>query len=341
MTKMLISRMSRGAQLSFWNKLALIAGGGIIAGLLLSIALAAPKKTKYDTPTLTCGTPSKISIDIQVLAGATGAPSGFSIHWVKAADLAAGADGILGTTDDGIWPPTDGTTACGASFSGNANGTSYNIAPNQTVTVQIGDNLFDNPGASSVCANEPLECGTAYVFRAFVHGDSVLNRSDFTANLTCSTSDCGEGECFTLSQGFWKTAAGYDDSLVFYTTNPQNGHSWPTSVVDDGGMSIGGTFYNLEDIYDILWTPSKGNKLLPLVHQVIAVQFSIAVYGPANDDILVDLDGANALIESVTTNDEIPPVGSAFLGDDDGYTDILSDYIKTYHCSGSEPNPEF
>src|SRR5262245_25532492 len=46
----------------------------------------APKKTKIDTPLVTCGASTQASISLQVCApagtGATGLPAGFSIQWM-------------------------------------------------------------------------------------------------------------------------------------------------------------------------------------------------------------------------------------------------------------------
>src|SRR4029453_8873266 len=94
---------------------------------------------------------------------------------------------------------------CKASFSGNANGSSYNLAANACTSVNLGDNLFDDPGASSNCASVPLTCGTTYAVRGFAHANSKLFRSDFTGNLFCSTSPCEPEPSCTFTQGYWKT----------------------------------------------------------------------------------------------------------------------------------------
>jgi hypothetical protein len=145
------------------------------------------------TPTISCGTATQASINIQVCAGTTGAPAGFSLQWMTKADFDA---------NGGVWYASDDTRLCKASFSGNANLSRYNLLPNQCVTVNVGDFLLDQ-GASTNCPGE-LVCGTDYVFRAFVHADSTKQRSDFTGNLTCSTLQCGsEGGC-TFTQGYWE-----------------------------------------------------------------------------------------------------------------------------------------
>src|SRR5216117_2669871 len=72
-----------------------------IAALIMTSPVSAGKKTKMDTPTISCAGSTQASINIQVCApsgtGATGAPAGFSIQWLTAAQLAAGADNITST----------------------------------------------------------------------------------------------------------------------------------------------------------------------------------------------------------------------------------------------------
>jgi hypothetical protein len=152
------------------------------------------KKTKMDVPAISCGAATQTSIEITVTAGATGAPAGFSLQWMTAADYEA--NGYQ-------WYLSEDTRLCKASFSGNANLSRYNLAANGSATVSVGEFLFDN-GASTNC-DGALVCGTPYVFRAFAHANSSLNRSDFTPNLTCSTLACHHDEGCTFTQGYWKT----------------------------------------------------------------------------------------------------------------------------------------
>src|SRR4051812_41729012 len=98
--------------------------------MLLPIAAWAGKTGTMSTPVLSCGTVSEVSINILACAGATGAPAGFSLQWVTAAQLANGPDGIAGTADDNTWPASESLDLCKGSFSGNANGSRYNLAKN-------------------------------------------------------------------------------------------------------------------------------------------------------------------------------------------------------------------
>lgn len=257
---------------------------------------AAGKKTKMDTPILTCGTSSAGSIEITVCAGATGAPAGFSIQWQTLADFQQ-----YGWPADSSCPldingnPTCGGSFCKASFSGNANGSTYNLTANACTTVQIGDTLFDDPGASSTCPSTPLECGTTYVFRAFAHANSSLQRSDFTANLQCSTISCNDTGGCTFTQGYWKTHG------PIPTGN--NTNEWPVTELTLGTVNY--TDLQLQSIFD---TPAGGNGLISLAHQLIAAKLNIA-NGADDSAIAGAIAAADALIGGLV----VPPVGAGSL----------------------------
>lgn len=287
---------------------------GLSALLLLvgAHANAAGKKTKVDTPTIVCGSSTQTSINILVTAGTTGAPAGFSIQWMTAADYAT--SGWPGNSDcplDGNGNPTCPGSFCKGSFSGNANLSRYNLGAGQSVTVNVGEFLFDE-GASTSCPNA-LTCGTAYVFRAFAHATSTLNRSDFTAPLTCSTLPCGhEGSC-TFTQGYWKTHGPA-------SCNPSGGADvWPVT-----GLTLGTVSYTEDQLCSIFNTPAAGNGLIVLAHQLIAAKLNIAngADGTAAAEAIAD---ANALIGGLV----VPPVGSGSLSS--GATSALTATLTSYN----------
>lgn len=256
----------------------------------------AGKVSKMDTLRLTCGTASATSIEVNACAGlATGAPAGFSLQWLTATQLAAGPDGILGTADDGTWLDSASPDLCKASFSGNANGSTYNLAKGQCTTVQAGDNLFDNPGASSNCADMPLVCGTDYVFRSFAHANSTLFRSDFTGFLFCRTAECVVDAGCTFTQGYWKTHG------PIPTGN--NSNEWP--VTD---LTLGNVSYTDLQLLSIFNTPAQGNGLLSLAHQLIAAKLNIA-NGADGTSVAAAIAAADALIGNLV----IPPAGAGSL----------------------------
>jgi hypothetical protein len=244
-------------------------------------------KSKLDTPTINCGTSTQVSIYIEVCAGATtGAPAGFSVQWMTADDYAANGN---------MWYASDDPRLCKASFSGNANGSRYNLDANECVTVNIGELLFDN-GASTNCG-DALECGTDYVFRVFAHATSTFLRSDFTTNLTCYTLGCGREEGCTLTQGYWKTH-GPEGCVTGNNTN-----DWPVT-----SLTLGTVYYTDLQLCSILNTPAGGNGLIALAHQLIATKFNVA-NGADDTDVAASIAAADALIGSLV----VPPVGSGSL----------------------------
>jgi hypothetical protein len=270
---------------------------GVIAALALAAlavgtrpAAAAPPKTKIDTPTISCGSRTQVTIEIQVCAptgtGATGLPAGFSLQWMTAADYAANGN---------QWYLSEDPRLCKASFSGNANLSRYNLTAGQCVTVKVGEFLFDE-GASTNCSGA-LACGTSYVFRAFGHATNTLNRSDFTPNLPCGTLPCGHGDTCTFTQGYWKThgPAG---------CNPSGGlNVWPVT-----SLTLGTVTYTASQLCSIFNTPAAGNGLIALAHQLIAAKLNVAAGADATA-VASYIAAADSLIGGLV----IPPVGSGSL----------------------------
>jgi hypothetical protein len=283
-----------------------------------------PTSTAFDSPVLSCESATTTTITVHVCGGPnTGAPAGFSVQWMtEAAFIANGS----------VWP-TDETQFCKASFSGVPNCSNFNLAPSACVGVELGDVLFDQCGASSGCANIPLDCDTRYVFRAFAHADSTHNRSAFTNILTCSTAPCVVNcdlGC-TLTQGFWKThgPAG--------CVQGNNCNTWPVT-----SLTLGTVTYTDLELCAIFNEPAGGNGLLALAHQLIAAKLNIAS-GASATAIQWVIDDADALIGSLV----IPPVGSGYLAP--GATSTDTDYLDTFnngefpagppHCLDEENPP--
>jgi hypothetical protein len=277
-----------------------------VAALFLSDAIGfAAGKTKLDKLTLSCDSSTPTSITIRVTAGASGAPAGFSIQWMKLSDFQA---------NNNMWPsdsdcpldingnPTCPGSFCKASLSGVPGCSNYDLLPGESTTVKIGDNLFDQCGASSTCADQPLECNTQYVFRAFAHnvpGPGGAARSDFSSNQVCSTAACGGGEhnC-TFTQGFWKTHGSGA------CANGNNTDLWPVSSLMLGNRSY--TAAELCSIFNV--SAGGGNGLIALAHQLIAAKLNIANGADGSS-----VSGAIASADTLIGNLVIPPVGSGSL----------------------------
>jgi len=290
-----------------------MAASGLLVG---SPASAAGKKTKIDTPTINCGATTAASISITVCAasgtGATGLPAGFSLQWMTCAAFEANGNQWLSSDDPGL---------CKASFSGNANLSRYNLAPGECVTVNVGDFLFDE-GASTNCPDS-LVCGTCYVFRAFWHATSALNRSDFTGNRQCTTLNCNDVGGCTFTQGYWKTHGPVG-------CNPSGGANvWPADV-QTNGLTIGSVVYTADQLCSILNTPAAGNGLLVLAHQLIAAKINIA-NGSDPTDAALCIASADALIGGLV----IPPVGGGSLSA--ASTSSLTSCLTNYNEGATGP----
>jgi hypothetical protein len=303
------------------------AAGAAIGGsdLFTTVTLAAPPKNKISTPVISCGGSTQVSINVQVCAGATGLPAGFSIQWMTKEDFDVWGwpqDSACLPTITGA--PTCAESFCKGSFSGNANLSRYNLAAGECVLVNIGEFLFDN-GASTNCP-VALLCSTDYVFRAFGHATSALQRSDFTSTLLCSTLDCNlpdPGDDCTLTQGFWKTHG--PEGCV--TGN--NSNEWPVN-----NLTLGTVNYTDLQLCSILNTPAAGNGLIALAHQLIAVKLNIA-NGADGTAVAAAIAASDALIGGLV----IPPVGAGELipALTSGLTTALANYNEGAtgpgHCS--------
>lgn len=112
---------------------------------LLSVGVvAAHAVPAFDTPSVRVVQTTESFVAIDVTAGPSGAPAGFTIDWMKVSDYNA----------NGGWP-TDYTAPGYAwcTFDGEAtlnmtNGATFNLAPGQTVRVVLGE-LFDETGMST------------------------------------------------------------------------------------------------------------------------------------------------------------------------------------------------
>lgn len=295
-----------------------MAASSVVIGSTVSADKTKAPKTKMDTVTITCASSTQASISLQICAGPSGAPAGFSLQWTTAAQLAAGPDGTPGTFDDNTWPSSDSLDLCHASFSGNANLSRYDLGCNGCVVVNVGDFLLDQ-GASTNCC-DGLTCGTTYVFRAFAHATSTLFRSDFTANKTCSTLACAHDSGCTYTQGYWKTHGPVPTG--------NNTNQWPVTPLTIGSVSY--TDLQLQAIFD---KPAAGNGLISLAHQLIAAKLNIA-NGADGTAVASAIAAADALIGGLV----IPPVGVGSLApaSTSALTSILASYnegaIGPGHC---------
>jgi hypothetical protein len=250
----------------------------VAASLSASTALA---QTQLDAPVVRLVDSSRASITVEVEAGASGAPIGFRVQWMRQSDFDAFG-----------WPADPSSPLLSrAQFYGtptwNVDTGTYRLNPGETIRCELGD-LFDETG---LFANNVAELGNqqAYVVRVQATGTMTEQASDFSTDVSGTTKPASQNCTFT--QGFWKT-------------HPE---LWP---VDN--LTLGTVNYSAAQLLQILNTPAKGNGLISLAHQLIAAKLSIE--GGANPTpVAAAIADADAQIDGLV----IPPIGSGFLDPDD------------------------
>jgi hypothetical protein len=270
----------------------------IALALVACSSLYGAAKPALSPLTVACNGSTPASITLTITAGATGAPAGFSVQWMKQADLDA-----LG----GVWP-SDETLFCKASFSGVPGCSSYNLLPGGHIDVVISGDVFDACGATNHCET-PLDCGTAYAFRVFAHANSQYNRSAFSFGGPCSTAACGGGSGCTFTQGYWKN-------------HPD---VWPVT-----SLTLGTVSYDQGDLLGIFGKPAGGNGLISLAHQLIATKLNIA-NGADSTAIQSTVTQADALIGGLV----VPPLGTGYLAP--ATTSALTAALDAYNQGSTGP----
>ena len=271
----------------------------------------APMPPALDSISISYETSAASNIAIDVTAGPTGAPAGFTIQWMTLADYVA-----LGNQ----WPVTsevpNGTAPsfCKAHFvpSASSGCASYGLRSGQRVTITIGDdNLYDSCAVSSPCSGTPLLCNMAYVFRAFAL--NTAGQMMVSQTITGATMPCVGGSSCTYSQGYWRN-------------HPD---AWPVT-----SLSLGTVTYQAAELMAILDDPARGNGLVILVHQLIAAKLNIA-NGADPSAVQQAITNADNMIGVLVT----PPIGDGYLppaqtGD---LTETLTEYnegtIGPGHCN--------
>lgn len=220
----------------------------------------------YDPVTLSFISATQHSFTLQVQAGPSGAPAGFSIQWMtRDAFIANGS----------VWPDydSDAPNFCKASFSGvpyggnnsKSGGSTYNLGSNGIINVVIGDltadELNDPLGYSATCW-DALQCGTRYVFRAFAHADATKTRSSYSIldDASVTTDPCGS--CTRYGLGHWRN----DSLAVANIIDPTGDNS--------GTLLLGDHAYTAGQIYSILLKTPNGNGLVTLAHQLITAKLN-------------------------------------------------------------------
>lgn len=274
---------------------------------LAMLASAAFAQT-LDTPTLSVNRVGFFRIDLDVHAGASGAPNGFVIQWMKKSDFDA-----LGWPVDEYDPRAAFCDFIGVpTLNPDPRSNSFKLNPNGAIEVQVGD-LLDESGVAGSYLDQ-LPPGQ-YVFRAWAEGS--LTPGTASAPSRAIVAATAPAEC---TQGFWKNHA----------------EVWPTGCTP---MLLGTVSYTKTQLLAIFATPVTGNGLISLAHQLIATKLNICNgSNPAN--IQSTINAADALIGGLV----VPPVGSGSLspGSTSSLTNTLDNFNNGFilgvkSCPGAVP----
>ena len=264
------------------------------AVMVLSAATSLPAFAQGDmeTPGIASGVVGTRKALVTITAGVTGAPVGFTIWWMKQSDyLANGNEWFLyGDTRQGeayFWGTPEIHTNDGQY-------TTFHLAPNQSITVEIGD-LFDESGVTytppteDIAMDGELQDNTPYVFCAYANGTPQIYQSGLTLTVqsTTQTQNC------TFTQGYWKNHAS----------------AWPASCLP---MTLGNNSYTQAQLLQIFGQSVKGNGAVSMSHQLIAAKLNICQGAIAGSAVNACIASAQSLLSSCGSN-KIPPIGTCSL----------------------------
>lgn len=263
--------------------------------IVLSLVLFLPTvalAVVYDTPTVAVYDNGQAKVSLEVTAGASGAPAGFTVVWMKYSDfLAAGSQWVNPYI---------------ASFGGiptlNLWGAwTFQLGASDVAVVEIGD-LFDETGVAATNTAE-LEPATGYIFRVFANGDGNGTASQPTGDVVMGTQalvNC------VYTQGYWKN-------------HPS---AWPVT-----SLTVGGVVYTQAELLSIFNTPAAGNGAISLAHQLIAAKLNVAA-GAVPGPVGADITAADTLISGTCGGDPLPPIGTCYIapGTSSPYTDTLDQF---------------
>lgn len=275
----------------------------LLAGLLALACLAAPARaqdTPLDSLAVTVTEQGHGKIGLQIAAGPSGTPYGFTVYWMTQEDFDAYGD---------VWPGSPGSARLGwVNYHGtptlNTDGgafTTFMLGPNESIEIELGDNRDE----TGLLTDDPYELvygttwGVPYVFTAFANGGPGLTSSLFSTN--CRGKTHPPMNC-TFTQGYWKN-------------HPSE---WPAT-----SLTLGSVTYSQSQLLAILGTAVKGNGLVSLAHQLIAAKLNL-LNGANPLGVSAAIATADALIGSLVA----PPIGSGSLAPQDvsSLTQTLDDF---------------
>ena len=268
---------------------------------------------ELDAPAVDQTAEATTIIHLDVTAGVSGAPNGFTIEWM----LASTFDQIGGWPADPNDARIQSAIYVGApSLNVNEGTTSFLLGPNETANVEIGD-IFDETGVLASNLSE-MAVGSQYVIRVKANGDGgltgggsgvvvgdpthLISPSTYSPTYRFNTkSNDGLEEC-VRSQGYWKT----------------HPNAWPVN-----NLRLGNIIYSKNQLLLIWNTPAAGNGLISLAHQLMAAKLNIISGAVAPTAVLNAIAAADVFIG--IGNKIIPPIGNGYLDPSatSGFADIL------------------
>jgi len=269
-------------------------GLGLVAAAFLTLAFVGSAFAQaLDPPSLKVNRAGFFRIDLDVTAGASGAPNGFVIQWMKKGDY-----DIYGFPADEFNP-----IAIVCDFTGSptlnvdSRSSSFDLAAGGVIQVQMGD-LFDETGIYSPDYLDALPPGD-YAFRVWAEGNGQVGSGSVPSQVIFAATS--NAEC---TQGFWKN-------------HPD---AWPAGCLP---MTLGTVSYTKTDLLNIFNQPANGNGLISLAHQLITAKLNIC-NGSNPTNIAGTIASADALIGGLV----VPPVGAGSLppSSTSGLTNTLDDY---------------
>jgi hypothetical protein len=255
--------------------------GFAVAGVL-ALAITAPTVASavvtLDTPSVTVVGNGPSYISLEVLAGASGTPNGFTVEWMPKADY-----DIYGWGTDYTPPGFNYCTFSGIPTLNVTPGVpDFLLGPSVAVRVVLGE-LFDETGLYTTYTDE-MNAGTQYALRVRAEAGPGYNAS---ANSPTSIVNSGTQEVCRFTLGYWKNHPG----------------NWPVL-----SLTLGTVTYTQAQLLLILGQPAGGNGLLILEHQLIAAKLNVLL-SPPPPAIAADIAAADAMIGGLIP----PPIGSDTL----------------------------
>ena len=278
----------------------------LLTGVLLSVSIASATTTELDPPALEQGLEATSLIQLNVTAGVSGAPNGFTIEWISRTLY----DELGGWPTDPLDPRIQSAIYVGAPSLNIVEGTTtFLLGPGEVALVEVGD-IFDETGVLSTNPDE-MAAGTEYAVRVRANGDggmeggggSIMPPSSNSLTHWCWTRHNGGHDDCVHSQGYWKNHPG----------------DWPVN-----NLRLGNIIYSKNQLLAILNKPASGNGLISLAHQLIAAKLNVIAGAIPPISIVSKITTADGLIG----NRIAPPIGTGYLSpwSTSALTDDLEDF---------------